>query len=146
MIIVEMAAFYKAQGITLWEFINSIYEKYGYFFNQLDNYAFEGASGMQKMADMMDSLRNEPPKEINGSKVVWVGDYKTGVTTDGETGLPKSNVLSYRMESGDAVIVRPSGTEPKIKIYITAKAKSREEAEEKLVIISGCVKELLGIE
>ena len=146
MIICEMAAFYKAQGKTLWQFMNEVYEKYGYFFNQLDNYAFEGAAGMQKMADMMDSLRNEPPREINGSKVIWVGDYKTGKTTDGETGLPKSNVLSYRMESGDTVIVRPSGTEPKIKIYITAKASSREEAENKLSVISGSVKALLGIE
>ena len=146
MIICEMAAFYKTRGITLWQFMNSIYEKYGYFFNRLDNYAFEGAAGMQKMSDMMESLRNEPPKEINGSKVVWVGDYKTGKTTDGETGLPKSNVLSYRMESGDTVIVRPSGTEPKIKIYITAKANSREEAEKKLSVISDSVKTLLGIE
>ena len=146
MIICEMAAYYKTQGITLWQFMNSVYEKYGYFFNQLDNYAFEGAAGMQKMTDMMDELRNNPPKEINGSKVVWVGDYKKGITTDGETGLPKSNVLSYRMESGDAVIVRPSGTEPKIKIYITAKATSREEAEKKLSVISDSVKTLLGIE
>ena len=146
MIICEMAAFYKTKGLTLWQFMNSVYEKYGYFFNQLDNYAFEGAAGMQKMTDMMDALRNEPPVEINGSKVVWVGDYKTGKTTDGETGLPKSNVLSYRMESGDSVIVRPSGTEPKIKIYITSKGSSRKEAEDKLAIISDCVKNLLGIE
>ncbi len=146
MIICEMAAFYKTKGMTLWQFMNSVYEKYGYFFNQLDNYAFEGAAGMQKMTDMMDSLRNEPPKSIAGSEVVWVGDYKTGKTTDGETGLPKSNVLSYRMASGDTVIVRPSGTEPKIKIYITAKAPSREEAEEKLAVVSASVKALLGIE
>lgn len=146
MIICEMAAFYKTKGITLWQFMNSIYEKYGFYFNRLDNYAFEGAAGMQKMADMMESLRNDPPKEICGSRVVWVGDYKTGITTDGETGLPKSNVLSYRMESGDTVIVRPSGTEPKIKIYITAKATSREDAENKLEVVSASVKELLGIE
>lgn len=146
MIICEMAVYYKTQGITLWQFMDSVYEKYGYFFNRLDNYAFEGAAGMQKMADMMEALRTDAPKEICGSKVIWVGDYKTGVTTDGETGLPKSNVLSYRMESGDTVIVRPSGTEPKIKIYITAKATSREEAEKKLDVISQSVKELLGIE
>ncbi len=145
MIICEMAAYYKSKGITLWQFMNSVYEKYGFFFNRLDNYAFEGAAGMQKMADMMDELRNNPPKELNGSKIVWVGDYKAGVTTDGETGLPKSNVLSYRMESGDTFIIRPSGTEPKIKIYITAKASSREEAEGKLEVISACVKNLLGI-
>ncbi len=146
MIICEMAAFYKSKGITLWQFMNSVYEKYGFFFNQLDNYAFEGAAGMQKMADMMDNLRQNPPAELNGSKINWIGDYKTGITTDGETGLPKSNVLSYRMESGDTFIIRPSGTEPKIKIYITAKASSREEAEKKLAVISNCVKELLGIE
>ncbi len=146
MIICEMAAYYKTKGITLWQFMTSLYEKYGYFYNQLDNYAFEGAAGMQKMADMMEELRNNPPKELCGSKVVWVGDYKTGVTTDGETGLPKSNVLSYRMESGDTFIVRPSGTEPKIKIYITAKGVSGKEAEEKLVTISEGVKNLLGIE
>lgn len=146
MIICEMAAFYKTKGITLWQFMNSVYEKYGYFFNQLDNYAFEGAAGMQKMADMMDELRNNPPQELNGSKIIWSGDYKAGITTDGETGLPKSNVLSYRMESGDAFIVRPSGTEPKIKIYITAKASSREEAEGKLSVLSESIKSLLGIE
>ncbi len=145
MIVCEMAAFYKSKGMTLWQFMNSIYEKYGYYFNRLDNYAFEGAAGMQKMADMMETLRNNPPAEICSSKVVWVGDYKTGKTTDGETGLPKSNVLSYRMASGDTVIVRPSGTEPKIKIYITAKATSREEAEKKLQVVSDSVKTLLGI-
>ncbi len=146
MIICEMAAYYKSKGITLWQFMNSVYEKYGFFFNRLDNYAFEGAAGMQKMADMMDELRNNPPEKLNGSEIVWVGDYKAGITTDGATGLPKSNVLSYRMASGDTFIVRPSGTEPKIKIYITAKASSREEAEGKLETISGCVKNLLGIE
>lgn len=146
MIICEMAAYYKTQGLTLWQFMNSIYEKYGFFFNRLDNYAFEGAAGMQKMSDMMESLRTNPPREICGSKVIWTGDYKTGITTDGETGLPKSNVLSYRMESGDTVIVRPSGTEPKIKIYITAKASSREEAEQKLQVVSDSVRMLLGIE
>ncbi len=146
MIICEMAAYYKTQGITLWQFMTSLYEKYGYFYNRLDNYAFEGAAGMQKMADMMEELRTNPPKELCGSKVVWVGDYKKGITTDGETGLPKSNVLSYRMESGDTFIVRPSGTEPKIKIYITAKGASGKEAEEKLVTISEGVKNLLGIE
>ena len=146
MIICEMAAYYKTQGITLWQCMDSIYEKYGYFFNRLDNYAFEGAAGMQKMADMMEALRTNPPKELNGSAINWVGDYKAGVTTDGETGLPKSNVLSYRLESGDTFIVRPSGTEPKIKIYITAKATSREEAEEKLSVLSECINNLLGIE
>ena len=152
MLVTEMAAFCKTEGKTLWQYMESIYEKYGYYFNELDNYAFEGASGMKKMADMMENLRNNVPAEISGSKVVWVGDYKKGTTLDlvsgasGKTGLPSSNVLSYRCENGSTAIVRPSGTEPKIKIYITAKANSREEAEKKLSVISDSVKTLLGIE
>lgn len=151
MMICEMAAYCKVNGKTLWQYMESIYEKYGYYFNELDNYAFEGASGMKKMADMMDALRNEPPKAISGSPVVWVGDYKTGKTHDlvsgkeGETGLPVSNVLSYRCESGSTAIVRPSGTEPKIKIYITAKANTRENAEKEGKRISDDMKKILGI-
>lgn len=151
MMICEMAAYCKVNGKTLWQYMEEIYEKYGYYFNELDNYAFEGASGMKKMADMMDSLRNEPPKTISGSKVVWVGDYKTGKTHDlvsgdeGETGLPSSNVLSYRCENGSTAIVRPSGTEPKIKIYITAKADTRENAEKEGKRISDDMKNILGI-
>lgn len=151
MMICEMAAYCKVNGKTLWQYMESIYEKYGYYFNELDNYAFEGASGMKKMADMMDALRNEPPKSISGSPVVWVGDYKTGKTHDlvsgkeGETGLPVSNVLSYRCESGSTAIVRPSGTEPKIKIYITAKANTRENAEKEGKRISDDMKKILGI-
>ena len=145
MLVCEMAAYYKTKGITLWQFMESIYKKYGFYLNSLDNFAFEGAAGMEKMAQMMDSMRNEPPAEIAGSKVVWVGDYKTGKTTDGETGLPVPNVLSYRCESGDTVIVRPSGTEPKIKVYITAKADSRENALAKIAVISDSMKKILGV-
>ena len=145
MLVCEMAAYYKTKGITLWQFMESIYQKYGFYLNSLDNFAFEGAAGMEKMAQMMDAMRNEPPTEIAGSKVVWVGDYKTGKTTDGETGLPVSNVLSYRCESGDTAIVRPSGTEPKIKVYITAKADSRENALAKIADISDSMKKILGV-
>ena len=143
MMLCEAAAYYKKQGLTLWDQMLNIYEKYGYFFNQLDNYAFEGAAGMQKMTNMMDSLRNEPPKEICGSKVIWVGDYKTGVTTDGETGLPKSNVLQFYTEDGSVVSVRPSGTEPKLKIYYSLKAKDEETANAKLEEIQTDVAALL---
>ncbi len=145
MLITEMAAVYKQRGMTLWQFMQSLYEKYGFYLNRLDNFAFEGESGMETMAAMMEQLRSEPPAEINGSRVVWTGDYRSGVTTDGETGLPKSNVLSYRCENGDSVIVRPSGTEPKIKVYITAKAETREQANQELVAVSGSMKQLLGI-
>ncbi len=151
MLVTEMAAFCKTEGKTLWQYIESIYEKYGYYFNELDNYAFEGASGMKKMADMMENLRNNVPAEISGSKVVWVGDYKKGTTLDlvsgasGKTGLPSSNVLSYRCENGSTAIVRPSGTEPKIKIYITAKESSREKAAAEVKNISEAMKGILGI-
>ena len=151
MLVTEMAAFCKTEGNTLWQYMESIYEKYGYYFNELDNYAFEGASGMKKMADMMETLRNNVPAEISGSKVVWVGDYKKGTTLDlvsgasGKTGLPSSNVLSYRCENGSTAIVRPSGTEPKIKIYITAKESSREKAAAEVKNISEAMKGILGI-
>lgn len=151
MLVTEMAAFCKTEGKTLWQYMESIYEKYGYYFNELDNYAFEGASGMKKMADMMENLRNNVPAEISGSKVVWVGDYKKGTTLDlvsgasGKTGLPSSNVLSYRCENGSTAIVRPSGTEPKIKIYITAKESSREKAAAEVKNISEAMKGILGI-
>lgn len=151
MLVTEMAAFCKTEGKTLWQYMESIYGKYGYYFNELDNYAFEGASGMKKMADMMENLRNNVPAEISGSKVVWVGDYKKGTTLDlvsgasGKTGLPSSNVLSYRCENGSTAIVRPSGTEPKIKIYITAKESSREKAAAEVKNISEAMKGILGI-
>ena len=151
MLVTEMAAFCKTEGKTLWQYMESIYEKYGYYFNELDNYAFEGASGMKKMADKMENLRTNVPAEISGSKVVWVGDYKKGTTLDlvsgasGKTGLPSSNVLSYRCENGSTAIVRPSGTEPKIKIYITAKESSREKAAAEVKNISEAMKGILGI-
>lgn len=151
MLVCEMAAFCKLQGKTLWQFMDELYKKYGYYCNRLDNYTFEGASGMKKMADMMDNLRKTTPSEIAGSKVVWAGDYKTQITEDfvsGEkykTGLPVSNVLSYRCENGNTAIVRPSGTEPKIKIYITAKADTRENAKTEVEKVSLSMKGLLGI-
>ncbi len=152
MLVAELAAVCKLNGQTLWDYMNAIYEKYGYYFNRLDNYAFEGASGMVKMTQMMENTRNNVPAEIAGSKVVWVADYKTGKIKDlvtgeeSETGLPKSNVLSYRCENGNTAIVRPSGTEPKIKIYITVKSDSRENAELALDVVSNGMKGLLGIE
>nr|MCR4564177.1 phospho-sugar mutase [Clostridiales bacterium] len=112
---------------------------------------FEGASGMQKMADMMSSLRENAPKEIAGQKVVTVADYKTSEKTNVETGeksvinLPKSNVLSYSLPDGSGAIVRPSGTEPKIKIYITAVADTKSAAEKKADEIGESMKKILGV-
>ncbi len=151
MLICEMAAYYKSKGISLYNQMQAIYEKYGMFLNSLLNFNFEGAAGMQKMSDMMTALRNNPPKTIAGEEVLTVSDYFTHTCTDTKTGnvseitLPKSNVLSYKLPGGSGVIVRPSGTEPKIKIYITAVAKNRALADEKTKAISVDIKKIMGI-
>ncbi len=151
MLICEMAAYYKAKGMSLYDFMQSIYKKYGLYLNTLLNFNFEGAAGMQKMADMMNALRENPPKEIGGEAVESITDYKASVckdlTTGGETAvdLPKSNVLQYRLAGEDSVIVRPSGTEPKIKIYITSVADTRENAQAKADTIAKDMEKRLGI-
>lgn len=135
MLICEMAAYYKAQGKSLAEVMDSIYDEFGYYFNTVSSYTFEGASGMEKMADIMDSLRENAPESFAGMQVTMVDDYKTSVSTntaDGSTkpiDLPKSNVLAYTLTDGNKIIVRPSGTEPKIKAYITAIGKNKAQAQ-----------------
>jgi len=135
MLICEMAAYYKKQGKSLVDIIDGIYEEYGYYLNTTLDFYFEGAEGMDKMAGILNSLRENAPKQIAGYDVVAISDYDTKVATDLITGkteaidLPKSNVLSYTTEGGHCAIVRPSGTEPKIKIYITAIGATAEEAK-----------------
>lgn len=134
-LICEMAAYYKSRGKSLYEVMEGLYEEHGMYLNALDNYAFKGSSGMVKMGEIMEDLRNNPPKSISGMKVLAVSDYKKGERICNATGektvidLPSSNVLYYELENSCGVIVRPSGTEPKIKIYYTACAKTRAEAE-----------------
>ncbi len=152
MIIIEMAAYYKTQGKTLVDVMNSLYEKHGMYLNSLLNFGFEGADGMKKMTAMMDTLRLNPPKEIGGIKVITVADYLTSKSTDTVTGdvtditLPSSNVLSYSLEDANKVVIRPSGTEPKIKIYITAHADTRANADNLTEIIGESIKKIAGIE
>lgn len=152
MMIIEMAAYYKTQGKTLVDVMNGLYEKHGMYLNSLLNFGFEGADGMKKMADMMDSMRNNPPAEIGGIKVEKVSDYLTSKATDTSTGktetieLPSSNVLSYSLTDDNKVVVRPSGTEPKIKIYITAHSDTRENAEKLTDVIAESIKKIAGIE
>lgn len=139
MLICEMAAYYKMQGKTLVDVMNDIYDEFGYYCNQVKSYQFEGEAGMAKMDKIMTSLRENPPKELAGERVVYIGDYKKSVAynlddaTESKIDLPKSNVLAYKTDKGNGIIVRPSGTEPKIKAYITAigssKAASQELAE-----------------
>lgn len=127
LLICEMFAHYKAMGISLVQMLNQLYEKYGYFKEALQSITFEGASGAKKMADLMESLRTNAPKEIAGFRVMDVKDYKAGIGN-----LPKSNVLEFNMEDDINVLVRPSGTEPKIKMYYLVKGSS-EEAGAKIV-------------
>ncbi len=151
LLICEMASYYKLKGISLKQFMDSIYEKYGMYLNTVLNFGFEGAAGMQKMADIMNELRSNPPKEIAGAPVVKTSDYKLSVTKDTVTGaetkikLPKSNVLSFVMPDSSKVIVRPSGTEPKIKVYITACGNSRKESEAKSEKIADSMSKILGV-
>ena len=135
MLICEMAAYYRTQGITLLQARENMYKKYGVFYQTLHSFTFEGESGMNRMAEIMTQLRVSAPAEIGGLKVVKVDDYQTGISKDIDAGtetvltLPKSNVLAFFLEGGSKAIVRPSGTEPKIKTYFTAKAVTHEEAE-----------------
>ena len=125
MLICEMAAYYRSIGSSIKQRLEEIYEKYGRYLNKVDSFEFPGLSGMDKMAGIMDSLRKNPPKEIGGYAVEKATDFKN---TE-ETGLPAANVLTYKLEGGAEVIVRPSGTEPKIKTYFTTLGKTLEEAQ-----------------
>ena len=129
MLICEMAAYYKTKGITLYDALNALYKKYGRYLNCQDNIGFEGAEGMQKMREIMASLRENSPSEIANLKVIAISDYLKGVSKNTLTGketlitLPKSDVIAFDLEESAQVIVRPSGTEPKIKVYYTAKGE-----------------------
>ncbi len=135
MLICEMAAYYKTQGKMLVEVMEDIYREFGYYCNTVKSYQFEGAAGMEKMAQIMENLRKNPPQAFADMTVVMVDDYKTSISKNTENGneskidLPKSNVLSYKMAGGNSVIIRPSGTEPKIKAYITAIGNSGKSAK-----------------
>lgn len=126
MLIVEMASYYHEKGLTLLQRMEQLYKEFGYYRNSLVNVAFEGEQGMLTMEKLMNDLRQQPPAEIAGRRVLAVADYQERVRTDLTTGqqtpltLPRSNVLSYTLEGGAGFIARPSGTEPKIKGYITA--------------------------
>ena len=127
MLICEMAAYYRSIGSSIKQRLEEIYEKYGRYLNKVDSFEFPGLSGMDKMAGIMDGLRQNPPAKIGDYAVVKVTDYKKPE----ETGLPAANVLVYRLEGGAEVIVRPSGTEPKIKTYFTTLGKDLAEAQAK---------------
>ena len=122
MLCCEMTAWYKSRGMTLAQAMDALYEKYGFYRNDLASFTFEGAEGMQKMAVIMENLRSNPPKMLDGKGVKKVVDYQVGVD-----GLPKSNVLEFQTDSAK-VLVRPSGTEPKVKVYLSARAANMDDA------------------
>lgn len=152
MLVCEMAAYYKKQGKSLAEVIDGLYEEFGYYLNQTYSFEFGGAAGMQKMADIMTAVRDNTPKSVAGYDVVKVSDYLLKKETEIATGntididLPKSNVIALHLSDDNAVIIRPSGTEPKIKLYITSVGKDKANATEICEKLVAASKEILGIE
>ncbi len=136
MLICEMTSYYKAKGLNLLEQYHNIEKEFGFFVNVQKSFVFEGQEGMIHMAELMNKFREEKPSDVAKSRVVKMSDYKKSVTTDMKSGktekieLPKSDVLSFEFENGSKAIIRPSGTEPKIKLYISAVADTKEKAKE----------------
>ncbi len=134
MLIVEMAAYYRTKGISMMQARENLYQKYGVFRHSQESFAFEGVSGMEKMRELMKSLRTDAPTQIGGLDVIGSADYLEGTITDKQTGavkptnLPKSDVVSFMLPDHASVIVRPSGTEPKVKAYYTTACKTMDEA------------------
>lgn len=140
MLICEMAAYYRSIGSSIKQRLEEIYAQYGRYLNLVDAYEFPGLSGMDKMAGIMKGLRDNVPCEFAGKKVTKVTDYLDTAST----GLPKSNVLRYDLEDGSVLIVRPSGTEPKIKTYFTTSGATLEEAQAKKDALTEAIKPILA--
>ena len=152
MLICEMTAYYRKQKKSLAKMIDDLYEEFDYYLNKTFAFEFEGSAGMEKMSNIMSSVRKDIPTEVAGYKVVKVSDYQTKKEKDIVTGeetditLPTSNVIALNLEGDNAVIIRPSGTEPKIKLYITAVGKDKEEALDICGKLVTSAKEILGID
>ncbi|MFA6947348.1 MAG: phospho-sugar mutase [Eubacteriales bacterium] len=150
MLIVEMAAYYKAKGMTLYDAMQKMYETYGFYTEGVDNIYMEGLDGIERMAALMDKLRQSAPASLAGENVRYVRDYIAKTITDKKTGkteptgLPASNVLYFETEEGDCAIVRPSGTEPKVKIYYLLRSSGKAESEEKLAAFKSAMKDIIG--
>lgn len=140
MLICEMAAYYRSIGSSIKQRLEEIYAQYGRYLNLVDAYEFPGLSGMDKMAGIMKGLRDNVPCEFAGKKITKVTDYLDTAST----GLPKSNVLRYDLEDGSVLIVRPSGTEPKIKTYFTTSGATLEEAQAKKDALTEAIKPILA--
>ncbi len=149
MALCEAAAYYKTKNMTLWDAMIELYERYGYYKDDIISVTMKGITGLQKIGEIMETLRQNPVKEIGGLKTLAVRDYKKDTRTDlktGEvtkTGLPNSNVLYYELENNSYLCVRPSGTEPKIKLYFGVKGTSMEDADQRSKKLGAEVKNLL---
>ena len=150
MALCEAAAYYKTQGKTLWDAMIEMYEEYGYYKDAIQSVSLKGIEGLQKIQEIMNTLREKPPVEIAGHKVISARDYKKDTITDiatGEvkpTGLPNSNVLYYDLTDDVWLCVRPSGTEPKVKFYYGVKGTSLEDADEKSDIMGKAVLDMVN--
>ena len=148
LLLTEMAAWYHAQGMTLFDALRSLYEKYGWYGEKTHNLVMPGLDGLEKMAALMQSLRAQPPVEIGGVKVAQYKDYSDGTVRDAATGaitpmpLSGSNVLRFELTDGSHIVVRPSGTEPKIKVYILTKGADAAERDANLAKYSAWVNTL----
>ena len=152
MLCVEMASYYAEKGMDLYEAMDALYQKYGYYLNGTANASFPGAAGADKMAAIMTGLRENPPAEIAGYKVTGMTDYATGPEMPRVSGLqkeaaqvlPPANVIEFRLEDDNKVIFRPSGTEPKVKAYLFSKGATREESEAVRAKLEAASKEILS--
>ena len=137
LILTEMAAWYADQGMTLYDALQALYKKYGDYAERTLNLVMPGVDGLRKMAALMDGLRNDPPAQIAGTPVTVRKDYSDGTVIDCATGetskmeLSGSNVLRFLLADGTTILVRPSGTEPKVKVYILASGDSMNDCKAK---------------
>ena len=138
MLICEMTAYYKAKSMTLYDALNDLHARYGFYAEHIEEIVMQGADGIERMAALMSKFRAASPTAFGGHTVIQIGDYRTQTITDiltgkvSSTGLSKSNVLCYALESGDTIVVRPSGTEPKVKIYYMLCGENATETNAKL--------------
>lgn len=149
MLIAEMALFYREKGISLAQHMENIYKKYGYYLEYVESVVMEGIDGSEKIQGIMDMLRSNPPKSVGGKEVLFVRDYQTSVRSEVATGkteeilLPKSNVIYLELSDGNNFVVRPSGTEPKIKLYCMLRGNDKKEAEELLQAVKEDIKNIV---
>lgn len=150
MLLCEAAAYYKNRGMTLWDRMVELWQEYGYYKEKVQTMKFDGREGAAKIQSMIQTLRDNPVQKVGTYSVEKIYDYKLGTETDAATGkseaavLPKSNMIYYQLADGAWFLVRPSGTEPKIKFYLGVKGNSQEDAAEQLDGLAANVKAMFS--